>query len=72
MVISMQFLIIIMLTDYSLSTGLLNMVMINPITGLNNTDQKTDFPYPILRFVPINCAIRWASKNPIATTIIQV
>lgn len=43
---------------YCLAVCLLNIVIINPIIGLNRIDQKTDFPYPISRFAPMYCATK--------------
>jgi hypothetical protein len=43
---------------YLLSIGLLNIVIINPIIGLNRIDQKIEFPYPISRFAPMYCATK--------------
>jgi len=62
----------ILFVVYLLSIGLLIIVIINPSIGVNNIHQKIDFPYPIFRFEPKYCPIKWLDIMCIIMIVIQV
>jgi hypothetical protein len=43
---------------YLLSIGLLIIVIINPIIGVSESEQRIDFPHPISRLAPKYCPIK--------------